>query len=92
MWVLLQIIQDGKTIPVVPVMFSVGINELQSYAETVNGKKASALQVRLTGLVGSYLIASSGHHQYGELGTNRELLQFGNSAGQGRVRCGGNSL
>ena len=40
-----QIIKGGKTIPVVPVLFSVGINELQSYAETMSGKKASALQV-----------------------------------------------
>eukprot|EP00602_Paraphysomonas_sp_CaronLab_P005236 CAMPEP_0185037556 /NCGR_PEP_ID=MMETSP1103-20130426/32166_1 /TAXON_ID=36769 /ORGANISM="Paraphysomonas bandaiensis, Strain Caron Lab Isolate" /LENGTH=1347 /DNA_ID=CAMNT_0027575597 /DNA_START=770 /DNA_END=4813 /DNA_ORIENTATION=- len=38
------VIREGKTIPVIPVMFSVGINELQSYAETVAGKRASALQ------------------------------------------------
>jgi hypothetical protein len=71
-----QIIQDGKTIQLIPIFFSVGINELQSYAETIAGKKASELQVIFSPPSPSLLTSPRpGHHQFREFGKDGEVLQ-----------------
>lgn len=81
-----KIIQDGKTIQLIPILFSVGINELQSYAETIAGKKASELQVDpiyLSSLI-HLCCLQTGYHQFGEFREDGEVLQSGCCFGEWR--------
>ena len=75
-----ELLQRGCRIDVVPVMFTVGVNELQTYAERVVGKKALFLQdlinrENLTRVENYYSLALS--FENGELENERKELCTG---------------